>query len=287
MSLSIDELRGLCDFAAHEQMVGTALRAALGSAEGRIRFFGNYTSWNGFFGAGVAALAGKIGRSRRLFLDPQEPVVAIADRSVYVASFFFDAARDEFDDRETVWRDTHRCLAQATMRGLLDYEAKGGAPLQPQAVNQLLAESPALQSLNNRVALGYGVGTPDDLSSIFAGIGYHLGSELLADREFSIIDSMLQAAAPQLVAHLQSTKVRIAGQEHQAYQWVSIHSGHGGGAEADHFQWATQGARLALRFVPPALHAQLRREVHRGFQSFASDHREFFTAICNETAAAS
>ena len=285
MSLKIDELRGLCDFAAHEQMIDEALRAALGSATGRLRFFGNYTSWNGFFGSGVAALAAKIGRSRRLFLDPQEPVLAIADRSVYVASFFFDAARDEFDDRETVWRDTHRCLAQATIRGLLDYEAKLGAALPPQQVNQLLGESMALQALNNRVALGYGVGTPDDLSSIFAGIGYHLGSELLADREFSIIDSLLRAAVPELVAHLQASKVRIAGQEHQAYQWVSIHSGHGGGAEADHFQWATQGARLALRFVPSALHVQLRRDLFRGFQAFASDHREFFTVICNETAA--
>jgi len=285
MSISIDELRGLCDFAAHEQMIVEALSAALDSATGRIRFFGNYTSWNGFFGSGVAALAGKIGRSRRLFLDPNEPVIAIADRSVYVASFFFDAARDEFDDRETVWRDSHRCLAQATLRGLLDYQAKQGTSLQPQAVNALLDESIALQTLNNRVALGYGVGTPDDLSSIFACIGYHLGSELLADREFSLIDSMLRAAAPELVAYLQAAKVRIAGQEHQAYQWVSIHSGHGGGAEADHFQWATQGARLALRFVAPALHAPLRRELHRGFQCFASDHREFFTAICNETVA--
>ena len=285
MSLSIDELRGLCDFAAHEQMIGDAVRNAMGSATGRIRFFGNYTSWNGFFGSGVAALAGKIGRCKRLFLDPHEPVEAIADRSVYVASFFFDAARDEFDDRETVHRDTHRCLAQATIRGLLDYEAKHGTVLQPSAVNVLLAESLALKALNNRVALGYGVGTPDDLLSIFGSIGYHLGSELLADREFSIIDSMLRAAAPELVAYLQASKVRIAGQEHQAYQWVAIHSGHGGGAEADHFQWATQGARLALRFVPAQLHAQLRREVHRGFQAFAADHREFFTSICNETAA--
>jgi len=285
MSVTVDELRGLCDFAAHEQMVVAALRAALHSPRERVRFFGNYTSWNGFFGSGVAALAGKIGRSRRLFMDPKEPVQALADRSVYVASFFFDAARDEFDDRETVWRDTHRCLAQATIGGLLEYEAKQGAPLAAAAVNELLAESVALQALNNRVALGYGVGTPDDLSSIFAGIGYHLGSELLADAEFSLIDSHLQQAAPELVSFLQAAKVRIAGQEHGGYQWVAIHSGHGGGAEADHFQWATQGVRLALRFVPKELHAQLRREVHRGFQSFAADHREFFTVICNAAAA--
>jgi len=285
MSVTVEELRSLCDFAVHEQMVVTALRAALGDSRQRLRFFGNYTSWNGFFGSGVAALAGKIGRSRGLFQDPNEPIQAIADRSVYVASFFFDAARDEFDDRESVWRDTHRCLAQATVGGLLSYEAKHGAALTPDAVNELLAESLALEALNHRVALGYGVGTPDDLISIFGAIGYHLGSEMLADREFSLIDTYLTEAAPELVAHLKAAKVRIAGQEHAAYQWVSIHSGHGGGAEADHFQWATQGVRLALRFVPSALHAQLRRAVHRGFQNFAADHREFFTVICNPSAA--
>lgn len=285
MSVTVDELRGLCDFAAHEQMVVNALRAALGDSRQRLRFFGNYTSWNGYFGSGVAALAGKIGRSRGLFQDPRESIHAIADRSVYVASFFFDAARDEFDDRESVWRDTHRCLAQATIGGLLDYEAKQGAPLSPAVVNELLAESLSLEALNHRVALGYGVGTPDDLISIFASIGYHLGSEMLADREFSLIDSLLNEAAPQLVAYLKAAKVRIAGQDHAAYQWVSIHSGHGGGAEADHFQWATQGVRLALRFVPNELHAQLRRAVHRGFLSFAADHREFFTVICNASAA--
>ena len=276
-----DELKGLCDFAAQEQLVLSALQAALGEPVARVRFVGRYTSWNGFFGSGVAALAGKIGRSRRLFLDPVQPVHALADRSVFVASFFFDAARDEFDDRDTVHRDTHRCLAQSTLKGMIDYEAaQAGSTLATAAeVNRLLEEPAWLTALNTRVALGYGTGSADELPDIFRGIGYHLGSELLADREFSIIDETLRGNAPALVAHLRNTQVNIAGQDHGAYQWIAIHSGHGGGAEADHFAWATQGVRLALRFAPAAQGEALRRALHGGFVDFARDQREFFERV--------
>ena len=276
-----DELKGLCDFAAQEQLVRSALQAALGEPVARVRFVGRYTSWNGFFGSGVAALAGKIGRSRRLFLDPAQPVHALADRSVFVASFFFDAARDEFDDRDTVHRDTHRCLAQSTLKGMIDYEAaQAGSTLATSAeVNRLLEEPAWLTALNTRVALGYGTGSADELPDIFRGIGYHLGSELLADREFSIIDETLHGNAPALVAHLRNTQVNIAGQDHGAYQWIAIHSGHGGGAEADHFAWATQGVRLALRFAPAAQGEALRLALHGGFVDFARDQREFFERV--------
>lgn len=275
------ELKGLCDFAAQEQLVRDALAAALGDPIGRVRFLGRYTSWNGFFGSGVATLAGKIGRSRRLFLDPAQAIVALADRSVFVGSFFFDAARDEFDDRDTVHRDTHRCLAQSTLKGMIDYEtAQPGARLgDVSAINTLLDEPEWLDELNSRVALGYGANSADDLQEVFGSIGYHLGSELLADREFSIIDETLRAKAPQLVEHLKTTRVNIAGQEHLGYQWVAIHSGHGGGAEADHFEWATQGVRLAFRYSPPKQHEQLRAALHRGFTDFARDHREFFQRV--------
>ena len=85
--------------------------------------------------------------------------------------------------------------------------------------------------------------------------------------------------APELVAFLRAHKVNVAGQEHVAYQWVSIHSGHGGGAEADHFEWATQGAKLAFRYSPSALHAGLKRELMQGFRAFAGDHDDFFSLV--------
>ena len=273
-------LQALCDFDVQEQLVRTALANALAEPYARVRFLGRYTSWNGLFGSGVAALAGKIGRSRGLFFDAEQPLRAVADRSVYVASYFFDAARDEFDDRDTVHRDTHRCLAQSTLMATIDYEnAAAGLPMSIAEVNVLLADPPWLAQLNSRVATGYGAGSPDELQSIFESIGYHLGSELLADREFSIIDETLRTHAPGLVEYLQGTQVSIAGQEHAAYQWIAIHSGHGGGAEADHFEWATQGARLALRFSDRTGHASLRAALDRGFVAFARDHREFFERV--------
>jgi hypothetical protein len=278
--LSRKELESLVDFPAQEKRVSDALGVALSDPLRRVRFLGRYASWNGFFGSGVAALAGKIGRSRRLFLDPEQPLHALADRSVYVASFFFDAARDEFDDRDTVHRDTHRCLAQSMLKGAIDFDARTTASLRDAAtVNALTDEPEWLNIVNDHVARGYGVGQPDDLPGIFGAIGYHLGSELLADREFSIIDETLRAEAPDLVDALKTTRVNIAGQEHVAYQWIAIHSGHGGGAEADHFDWATQGARLALRFVPASRHAELRDAVHDGFVAFAHDHRHFFDRV--------
>lgn len=278
--ISRGELETLVNFSAHERMVHEAIGQALADPLQRLRFLGRYTSWNGLFGSGVAALAGKIGRSRRLFLDPDEPIEALADRSVYVGSFFFDAARDEFDDHESVHRDTHRCLAQATLKGLLAIDAAQLPGLTDRhTVNALLAEPDWLQELNIRVAQGYGVGSADDLPGIFHAIGYHLGSELLADREFSIIDETLRYAAPALVQELLMKRVAIAGQEHVAYHWIAIHSGHGGGAEADHFEWATQGARLALRFTHEADHAVLKQRLVQGFVAFSHDHRRFFELV--------
>lgn len=276
--VTIDELKALIDFQAQEHLVRDTLAQALADPIGRVRFLGRYASWNGYFGSGVATLSGKIGRCRGLFLDPKQPIAALADRSVYVGSFFFDAARDEFDDRDTVHRDTHRCLAQSTLKGLIDFEAeRGRAELRDVDTLNALLEPPLwLRALNDRVAIGYGAGSADDLPTVFTCIGYHLGSELLADQEFSIIDETLRKQAPDLVEHLRAHTVNIAGQDHLAYQWIAIHSGHGGGAEADHFEWATQGARLAFRFVPENHHAVLRQQMHHGFLNFARDHSEFF-----------
>ena len=278
-TVELSDLQRLCDFESREALVRDKLREAFVDPVKRVRFLGRYTSWNGFFGSGVATLAGKIGRCRGLLLDPQQPVKSLADRSVYVASFFFDAARDEFDDRDTVHRDTHRCLAQSTLKGLIDDARASGALKNDAAINTLLEEPDWLLALNKRVARGYGASSDDDLAALFTSIGYHLGSELLADQEFSTIDSTLRSEAPQLVEHLKTTKVNVAGQDHIAYQWISIHSGHGGGAEADHFEWATQGAKLAFRFVPAAQHAELKHHLHRGFVKFAGDHLEFFQRV--------
>jgi hypothetical protein len=274
------ELEKLCSFPEAERSVERALEEACRAPERMVRFLGRYATWNGWFGSGVAALAGKIGRSRTLFADASEPVSALADRSVLVGSYFFDAARDEFDDRDTAHRDTHRCLAQAMLKGVLVHTARSDPRFDDaEFVNRFLAAPLWLQALGARVAQSYGAGTPDDGAAVFRAMGYHLGSEVLADKEFSSIDRTLRERQPELVAFLSGYKARIAGEEHVSYQWLRIHSGHGGGVEADHFEWATRGARLAFDFATPALHRELRHQIDLGFIDFARDHREFFEHV--------
>jgi hypothetical protein len=271
------ELKKLYDYGAETAFVKEVIRRCLGSRESTLQFLGFYADWNGWFGSGVASLAAKIGRARALFRDPSETIPSLADRSVLVASYFFDAARDEFDDRDTSHRDTHRCLAQAMLKGTVSFLSHDGAPALDAIV---LLEPPLwLGGLAARVPIGYGHGAPDDLPSIFRAMGYHIGSEVLADREFSTLDEAMREVRPELVHFLRGNLVEIAGQTHNAYQWLAIHSGHGGGVEAEHFAWATAGVQTAFSFVPQSLHEALRRQVHLGFIDFARDHREFFESV--------
>jgi len=278
MKLDAAALWDRVDRKAAEAMVDRALEAALGDELLRLRLLARYASWNGFFGSSVASLAGLIGRARGLFADPSEPVTAVADRSVLVGSYFFDAARDEFDDRDTPHRDTHRCLAQALLRGLID-AAHDPRAKDPSFLAEWLREPMWLVALNARVGIGYGHGSRGDAPAVFRAMGYHLGSELLADREFSLIDRMMRARCPELVARLEGTAVRIAGQQHVPYAWIRIHSGHGGSVEADHFEWATRGVRAAFDYTRTADHAPLSEQLFLGFQDFARDHAEFFTRV--------
>jgi hypothetical protein len=257
------------------QRVDEAVAAAVAAGPlPLVRFLGRYISWNSGFGSGVASLAAKIGRSRRLFFDPHEPITACADRSVHVGSFFFDAARDEFDDRDTAHRDTHRTLAQAALKATAAFYG-----LSAEEVNRSLAEPLWLTSLGARTQTGYGLGAPDDHASVFRAMGFHLGSEILADTEFSNIDRHLRALRPELVAHLQATRVHLAGQEHDAWFWIGVHSGHGNAVEADHFAWAIEGVTEAFRFVPEHLRHGLTHELIGGFDQFAAIHQEFFAQV--------
>jgi hypothetical protein len=271
-------LREIVDIDEDKLLIRHALSDVLasGDREQLVRFFARYISWNGFFGAGVATLAGKIARARRLFTDPAEPFLPAADRSVLVASYFFDAARDEFDDHESTERDPHRDLAQAFLKGLI---ALALPDADAQRRNALTADPMWLTALNGAVATGYGAYGADDLPTLFRGMGYHLGSEILADQEFSIIDQIMTSMDGELVRQLQATTVSIGPEKHNAYVWIKIHSGTGGAAEADHFAWATQGVNLALGYVDEALREDLRRQAERGFLSFAHDQREFFQQV--------
>ena len=235
--------------------------------EALIRFLSRYTAWNSMFAAGVAQLVANIARQSTLFVDTSFPR-ALADRSNYIASFFFDAARDEFDDHINRQRDPHRSLAQAMLQGVANFFDRQDLLDQKDPV--------WLQNLNTMAGYsGFGGGGVDE---IFYGIGYHLGSEVLADQEFSMIDAYLREYEPELVGYLLHNKITLADADHRCYAWIGVHSGHGGGAEADHFAWALEGVNRALDLVQ-ADKDKCIQSMNLGFLGFANDHRSFFSSV--------
>jgi hypothetical protein len=281
-----DEIERLYNPAEIMTPVHAALEVACSSPDALIRFLSRYANLNAWFGSGVASLSGKIGRSRSVFVDESELIKDLADRSVFVASYFFDAARDEFDDRDTPHRDTHRCLAQACIKGAISYYLRPddndlGGLERIDSINQLLTQPIWLEGINHRVATGYGVGTSEHPASMFRSMGYHVGSEILADGEFTAIDAAIRSKLLGLANYLSDLTFLINKQYHSGYAWISLHSSTGAGAakEVEHFQSATEGVRMALSFVPPEVRDAYRHQVHLGIGSFVRDHQEFFNAV--------
>ncbi len=269
---ALDEayFRSLVDMAGVQARVRERLATLVDDAR-LLRFFLHYASWNGSFANGVAALTSLIGRQRGLFREAGFPQ-AVADRSNFVASFFFDAARDEYDDHINPQRDSHRCMAQASLIAMKDFFGLPDALLDE-------SEPDEVRALNHGVLVGY-TGLEHErqgaLAQTFAAMGYHLGSELLADAEFSLIDEHMRAHRQALVQHLMRSTVTLAGATHRCYAWVGVHSGHGGGVEADHFEHAAHGARSALAYAPAGTVDEALAALAAGFRRFDQDHSRFF-----------
>jgi hypothetical protein len=245
--------------------------AAAASPAGLVNLLARFIQFNSAFGAGLANLAGEIAARQALFRDPDEPVHILADRAAEVAADFFYAAVDEFDDRLTPWRDTHRTLAQATLKGLGAHF--GYAPTQ---LNDVISVNEATETARVAVWDGYGVGARLDDRRLFSAMGFHAGSEVLADHEFTVIDRVLRARRPELVAALEAMTVEVLGQKHNAYYWIRIHTS----VEADHFDAALKGVNNALRFYAGAEEtASVKAWILEGFNRFADLQAAFMERL--------
>jgi hypothetical protein len=244
---------------------------AAGEPAALLGVLGRYIQFNSAFGAGVANLAGEIAARQDLFRDPQEPVRLLSDRAAEVGADFFYAAIDEFDDRLTPWRDTHRTLAQATLKAAAIHLG-----FVPADLDRVVALGEGLQKGLRRVWDGYGVGTRMDDRALFRGMGFHTGSEVLADQEFTLIDRHLRARRADMVRALEATKIELQGQQHDAYYWIRIHTG----VEAEHFDAALAGANKALRYYAGADDAEaVKAWILEGVADFADVQGAFMASL--------
>lgn len=260
-------LKDTADFEGAKLRVSRWLERTAKNPDVLVRSFNHYAKWNSYFAGGVAQLVANIATAEELFMEPNQPK-ALADRAQYIASFIFDAARDEFDDHINRQRDPHRSLAQAMLSGMATKFD----------LMQVLDEDyPGwLLELCDEVVPSYG-GSDNmyEIDSIFFGMGYHLGSELLADQEFSIIDRYMRDAETELFEYLKTNTTHLADSDHRDYAWIGVHSALGGGAEADHFAWALEGINKALE-LQGDLKDRCMETLLEGFQRFEADHDFFF-----------
>jgi hypothetical protein len=266
-----EDLQPVLEAHRGNEALNAAVEAAAADEEALLRVLGRYIQFNGAFGPGLANLAGEIAARRDLFRDREEPVRILQDRASEVASDFFHAAIDEFDDRATPWRDTHRTLAQATLKGL--GRAFGYEPAQ---LNDVIRINAGTEQAMARVQEGYGLGAALGEERLFRGMGFHTGSEVLADEEFTIIDRALRARRPDVVKTLEAMKVDLLGSAHNAYYWIYIHTS----VEADHFDAAVKGVNKALRFYAGTKPlAEVKRWILDGFGAFGDVQQAFMSTL--------
>ncbi len=243
------------------------------TGEDLINLIANYIQFNSSFGSGVANLAGEIGSQPDLFQDMAEPLKIFADRSVEVASRILFAAVDEFNDSGTEHLDTHRTLAQAALKGIGQFFG-----YTPSQLNDIISINSVTTEAIEQVRLGYAISQNVTEEVLFRALGFHMGSEILADEEFRLIDELLKQEHPELVSHLERTHVEINGYPHSTYYWIRIHTT----VEADHFASASTGVNLALQYYAGKHQLEeVRKWVLEGFATFASIQSMFMQGLLN------
>jgi len=242
------------------------------------RYMQRYTHFNGYAGSLVALLAGSLGASRELFMDPAAAVVDEADRGVTIASHVFKATIDEHHDKS--YRVTHRMLAQAMLKAMGDF-----AGLSTEERNRM-ADKPQwyVELLNG--AIGIYPGRVGDVKALFQALGCHCASELLADREYSLMDRVIRKENGDrgfFQYFKQSSKhVEIDGASLNTYCWIPLHGEHAkAGVEHDHFEDALRAMDLAAMYRPEP-REQLRQWVIEGFQAFVDTQQGLFRGMLRE-----
>lgn len=247
------------------------------SMEDLVAFLGAFAEWHGRFAAGVANLAGEVAARESTFEEGE---------ATEVAKYVFFAAVDEFGVKDRGL--THRGLARRMVEAALEYPG-----LDRKAVYEKCeALRPLIQEQCAKVAKGYGVGTALSDHALFRCLGFHLGSENLADQEFNALHSALMGNFPQMVKHLKDMSFTENGKRYNAYVWIKVHTH----VEEEHAEYAIQALDRAFDKYRGSgtvttdgngseVAVELLDAVHAGYRDFAECQRVFLEGLTQNRAA--
>lgn len=239
-------------------------------------FMHGLVQFNRFAASSVMILSGHITQSQGLFRDPNATVPLESDRAFEVARGVYQASCDEILGTHGNGI-THRTAALALLKSVGDYAGLSDAE------RRILSLIPyRLQTINKEMVHDY-CGKAGDIRALMIAIGYHVASEFLADREFSIIERIVRREGKnrgfdgflQRERGLNFYGTRID----RIWGWVSDHgSAEASGVEQDHFRHALNAANMAVAYgksrdIPAE---QLLEWIHQGIRRFADLEQLFF-----------
>jgi hypothetical protein len=277
--LSKDLIDRLYDLPSLNRSVESACKLAVRDPKALYIFMQRYVHFNGYAGSLVARLASSIGLSRDLFNSPNCNVIDEADRGMEIAAKVIAATIDEHADRGAKYVP-HRTLAQATLKAIGNY-----AGLTEAERNELSVAPDWMKAVLNDTVAGY-QGVPGDAAALIRAMGFHAASEILADREYALIDKVVRYdnRGKGFDAYLRTDdgKVRINDRQFSAWYWIVIHGKHqGSGVEAEHFDCALEALNMAAAYRPESAQ-QIREYALQGFSDFAAIQQRLFTEISKE-----
>lgn len=264
------------DFAVLDRTVASTVRLAAQNPRSLYLFFQRYSHFNGYASAVISRLASSIGLSRYLFNNSELVVIEEADRGMEIAAQVLSAAADEGANDSPV----HRALAQLTLKTVGNY-----ANLSVDERNGIAQIPDWLDTLVKDVVAGY-EGTPGDVKALVKAMGFHLASEMLGDREYSLIDEVIryENRGNGFDQYLRETAkpVKIHGHNYTPWSWILIHSRHDGtGVEAEHSEYALTALNLAVRFGTES-EQQLVAWAMEGYGHFVQLQQRLFQEIARE-----
>lgn len=234
-----------------------------------LKWLFRYVTFNGIFAGGVSNLSGEVHTRTALFQDKTDAWKTFADRSASIAAHIFYAAEDEYGGHQHhTGRQLHH---HRYLAGLLIKEIADFLGIAPADFEQRYCYSyPAMEQTLAAVLRGYCVNQINSEEILLKGIGFHLGSEHLADGEFNALDGYLRQTQPEMVQHL-----RHKGKPN-AYTWVALHTT----VEAEHAEHAIIAATEAARFFSGNANPQQAQQwILDGIAQFAQVQAAFFAHI--------
>jgi hypothetical protein len=266
----------LFDFPVLDCTVSSTVRLAAKNPVTLYLFFQRYTYFNGYSSAMISRLASSIGMSRYLFNNSELLVKEEADRGMEISAKVMSAAADEGAHNTPV----HRALAQLTLKTVGNY-----AELSTDERNQFAQVPTWLDRIVNEVIDNY-QGNPNNIASLIKGMGVHLASEMLGDREYSLIDMIIRhenkGIGFDLYLKKKNASTKIHGHQYSPWTWVVIHSQYDrSGVEAEHSEYALDALNMVLRYSGQS-EQQILAWVKEGFAKFVELQQLLFREIYRE-----